>query len=77
MRKPDFGVVRPGETQTGRATLKNMFVCCLATQNFQAELVGRKTIFFGSFQEKDTILGLNCFFWFFVSKMTKKILGQG
>ena len=57
------------------ANLKNMFVCCLLTQNFQAGSVGR-IFFLLPVQEKDIILGKtvinrskkkNCF-----SKMAKK-----
>ena len=39
------------------ANLKNMFVCCLLTQNFQAGSVGR-IFFLLPVQEKDIILGI-------------------
>ena len=35
-----------------KANLKNIFVCCLPTQNFQVELVTRKKFFFSSLEKK-------------------------
>ena len=49
-----------GHIAVHEANLKNMFVCCLSTQNFQTRLVGRIKLFLLPVQEKDTILRLNC-----------------
>ena len=39
-----------------KANLKNMFVCCLLTQNFQTVLIGRwEIIFFCSLLKKHTL----------------------
>ena len=62
------------------ANFKDMLVCGLPTQNFQAGLVGRKFFFLLPVQVKDTILKLNYLQIEannFFSEMTKKIIGSG